>query len=137
METVAEVHQMINTVNPASERCVSRVLYLPNLTARKILRSVLNMFPFQFQGVQILEAIDNQLRLDFANKFLICYDEDSNWPLSILRTDEAHFTLTGNVNSKNCIYWADNNLHDVFASPLHDVKVTVWFGITSTFIIGP
>ena len=48
-----------------------------------------------------------------------------------------HFTLTGNVNLKNCINWADNNPHDVFANPLHVEKVTVWCGITSTFILGP
>ena len=42
----------------------------------------------------MLETGDNQLRLDFANKFLIRYDEDSSWPLRILWTDEADFALT-------------------------------------------
>ena len=84
----------------------------------------------------MLEARDNQLRLDFANKFLIRYDEDSSWPLCILWTDEAHFTLTGNLNSKNCVYWANSNPHDVIASHLNDEKVTAWCGITSTFIFG-
>ena len=42
--------------------------------------------------------------------------------------------LTGNVNSKNCVH---NNPHDLFASPLHYKKVTVWCGITSSFILGP
>ena len=71
----------------------------------------------------MLEAGDNQLQQDFANKFLIRYDEGSNWFLRNLWTDEVHFTLTGNINSKNCVYWADNYPHD--ASPLHDEKVTV------------
>ena len=117
VETVAEIHQIISTVRTASACSVLHVLYLTNSTVRKILCSVLNMFPFQFQGVQILEAIDNQLRLDFANKFLICYVEDGSWPSRILWTDEVHFTLTGNLNSKNCVHRLDNNPHNVFASP--------------------
>ena len=70
----------------------------------------------------MLEAVDNQLWLYFAIKFLICYDEDSSWPTCILWTDKAHFKLTGNVNSKYCVHWADKNRHDVFASPLHNEK---------------
>ena len=136
VETVAEVHQAICTVRSASSHGVLRILYIPNSTVRKILCSAQNMFPFWFQHVQMLEAGDNQLRLDFANKFLIRYDEDSSWPLCILWTDEAHFTVTGNVNSKKCVHWADNNPHDVFASPLHHEQVTVWCGITSMFIFG-
>ena len=84
------------------------------------------MFPFRFQRVQMLETGDNQLCLDFANKFLIRFDEGSSWHLRILWTDHvAHFTLTGNVNSKNFVHGADSNPHDVFSSPLHDEKVTV------------
>ena len=98
VETVAEVHQTVSTVCPATTCGVSRVLNLPNSTVRKILRSVLNMFPFRFQRVQMLEGGQNQLRLDFANKFLIRYDEDSSWPLRILWTDKAHLTLIGNMN---------------------------------------
>ena len=135
METLAEVHQTISTVRPESVRGVSLVLNLSNLTVRKILPSVLNMFPFRFQCVQMLEAGDNQLWLDFANKFFIRYDEDSSWPLRILWSDKAHFTLTGNVNSKNCVHWADKNPHVVFATLLHDENV--WCGTTVTFILGP
>ena len=35
------------------------------------------------------------------------------------------------------MYIKDNNPHDVFTSPLHDEKMTVWCGITSTFLLGP
>ena len=85
----------------------------------------------------MLEARDNQLWLDFANKFLIRNDEGKSWPLHILWTDEVHFMLTGNVNSKNYVHWADNNPHDVFASLSHNEKVAVWYGIMSMFILGP
>ena len=48
----------------------------------------------------------------------------------------AHFTLTGNLNLKNCAHWADNNKHDVFASPLHDEKMTVWCNLMNAFTLG-
>ena len=88
LSIAAEIHQTISTVRPASARGASRVLNLPNSSVRNILRSVLNMFPFRLQSVEMLEEGDNQLRLDFANKFLIRYDEDSCKPLCILWTDE-------------------------------------------------
>ena len=68
----------------------------------------------------MLEAGDNQLPLDFANKYIIRYDEGNSWPFRILRTDERHFTLTGNVNSKICVHWPDSIPQDVFARLLHD-----------------
>ena len=92
METVAEVHQTISTFRPASARDVSPVLHLPISTVSKILRSSLNIFPFRFQRVQMLEARGNQLRLDLANEFLIRYDEGNSWPLRILWTNQAHFS---------------------------------------------
>ena len=48
VETVAEVHQTISTARLGSTRGVSHVQNLPNSTARKFLRSVLNIFPFRF-----------------------------------------------------------------------------------------
>ena len=53
METIAEVPQTISTVRSASALGVSRVLHLPNSTARKILLSVLNMFLILFQRAQM------------------------------------------------------------------------------------
>lgn len=64
-------------------------------------------------------------RLDFANTFLIKYDEYYNWPLRIQWIDESHFSLTGHVNSKNCVQWVENNPHDVAELPLHEKTVTV------------
>ena len=78
MKIVVEVHQTINTVRFTIARGVSRVLNLSNSTVRKILRSVFNTFPFRLKLVQMMETGDNQLRQDFANKFLIHYDEDSS-----------------------------------------------------------
>ena len=62
-ETASEVHKTIHTVSAPGISCV---LYLPNSTVRKTLCSVVNVFPFQFQRVQMLKTGENQLRLDFC-----------------------------------------------------------------------
>lgn len=140
VEIAAEVHEAITDQvqdQVQTARGVSRKLNLPYSTIRKILTSVLHMFPYKYQRVQMLQLTDFQLRLNFANEYLIRYDEDDSFPLQILWTDEAHFTLSGSVNSKNCVHWAEKNPHEIFASPLHEAKVTVWCGITGSFVIGP
>lgn len=80
--------------------------------------------------------MDEQLRPDLANIFLVRYDEENRWTPNTLWTDEVHFSFTGNINTKNCVHWADKNAHDVEPTPLHEAKVTVWCGITGTFVLG-
>ncbi|GFT34353.1 uncharacterized protein TNCV_3676891 [Trichonephila clavipes] len=80
---------------------------------------------------------DHQQRIDFINEYLIRYDSDNDWLLRTLRTDEAHFTLTSNINSKNCICLADTNLQVVAPVSLYNAKATVWCGIAGTIILGP
>ena len=69
------------------------------------------MIPYRFQRVRELEPGDNKQRVNFEIFFLIRYDEGSRWLLRILWTDGTHFTLTGNVNSKNCVHWIEENTH--------------------------
>ncbi|GFU26599.1 uncharacterized protein TNCV_1837271 [Trichonephila clavipes] len=51
--------------------------------------------------------------------------------------DEAHFHLSGTVNTHNCRIWDTENPHTFQEIPLHSPKVTVWCGFTATFILGP
>ncbi|GFW45602.1 transposable element tc3 transposase [Trichonephila clavipes] len=136
-DVVMEVHHTVTAGHTETARGIARVLDIPNSTVRKLLRSVLHMFPFRFKRVQMLEPGDPQQRLDFANEFLLRYDADNDWPLRILWTDEAHFTLNGSINTKNCVHWGETNPHAVAPVPLFDAKVTVWCGITATFVLGP
>ena len=85
----------------------------------------------------MLEPGDPQQRLDFANVFLLRYDADNDCPLRMLWTDEGHFTLHGNINTKNCVHWGEANPHAVAPVPLFDTKVTAFCGITATFVLGP
>ncbi|GFW07462.1 uncharacterized protein TNCV_3915951 [Trichonephila clavipes] len=116
-DVVMEVHHTVTAGHTETARGIARVLDIPNST--------------------MLEPGDPQQRLDFANEFLLRYDADNDWPLRILWTDEAHFTLNGSINTKNCVHWGETNPHAVAPVPLFDAKVTVWCGITATFVLGP
>ncbi|GFS73474.1 uncharacterized protein TNCV_1101811 [Trichonephila clavipes] len=63
--------------------------------------------------------------------------EDDDWLSNLLWTDEAHLTLRGSVNTHNCRIWATENPRTVVETPLHDEKVTVWGGFTTSTVIGP
>ncbi|GFX83506.1 uncharacterized protein TNCV_324551 [Trichonephila clavipes] len=62
--------------------------------------------------------------------------EDDDWLSNLLWTDEAHFTLRGSVNTYNCRIPATENPRTVVETPLHDEKVTVWVGFTTSTVIG-
>ena len=117
-EVVAEVHNTMTTGSLHTARSVSRSLDVPKTTFFQILHSVLRMFCYRFQSVQALKPGHNQQRVDFASFFLNRCDEDSRWPLRILWTDETHFTNIGNLNSKNCFHWEEENPHGVASVPL-------------------
>ncbi|GFW76868.1 DUF4817 domain-containing protein [Trichonephila clavipes] len=61
----------------------------------------------------------------------------SAWVFNILWTDEAHFSLHGDVNHHNCRIWVTSNSREYTQRPLHSPKVTAWRGFTGSFIIGP
>ena len=136
-DAVTEVHHTVISGHMQTARGTARVLDIPKTTILKVLHSLLCMFPYRYQCVQMLQLEDPQLHIDFANEFLIRYDAGNNWPLHILRTDGTHFNLNGNMNTKNCMRWADTNIHAVAPVPLFDAKVTVWCGISGTILLGP
>ena len=41
-------------------------------------------------------------------------------------SDEAHFWLSGKVNSRNAVHWATQRPDEVRTRPVHSRKVTVW-----------
>ena len=104
VEVVAELHNMMITGLLHTARSVSHNLYAQKTTVLQILHSVLRMFPYRFHQVHVSEPGDNQQHVDSVNFFLIRYNEDSRWLLWISWMNEAHFTLTGNVNYKNSIH---------------------------------
>ena len=52
-------------------------------------------------------------------------------------SDEAHFLLSGHVNSKNNIFWGKTLPEHCLQRPLHSVKCAAWVAISKHGIIGP
>ena len=52
-------------------------------------------------------------------------------------SDEAHFLLSGHVNSKNNIFWGSTPPENCLQRPLHSVKCTAWVALSKHGIIGP
>jgi len=50
---------------------------------------------------------------------------------------EAHFLLSGHMNSKNHILWGSTPPEHSLQRPLHSVKCTAWVAISKHGIIGP
>ena len=72
-----------------------------------------------------LLKLDYQKREDFANWVLINYDEDKNFSENIIFSDEACFSMHGDINSQNCRFWSKENPGQIFEVPPHNQKVVV------------
>ncbi|GFV97241.1 uncharacterized protein TNCV_5046721 [Trichonephila clavipes] len=92
---------MDNVIGCSSARAVSRHLGVPYSTAWNVLRKVVHFFPYKIHHNQQLMANDREKRLTFALTFLARVEVDASWPWKILWSDEAHFHLSGTVNTHN------------------------------------
>jgi len=52
-------------------------------------------------------------------------------------SDEAHFLLSGHVNTKNNIFWGSTPPEHCLQRPLYSVKCTAWVAISKHGTIGP
>ncbi|GFS83592.1 uncharacterized protein TNCV_1658011 [Trichonephila clavipes] len=93
---------MDNVIGCSSARAVSRHLGVPYFTVWNVLRKVVHFFPYKIRHNQQLMANDREKRLTFALTFLARVEVDAAWPWKILWSDEAHFHLSGTVNTHNC-----------------------------------
>ena len=61
-----------------------------------------------------------------------------NFHFRIIFSDEATFTLHGEINRHNCRYWSDNNPHWMLAIKTQwPRKLNVWAGLFGNHLIGP
>ncbi|GFY71632.1 uncharacterized protein TNIN_256201 [Trichonephila inaurata madagascariensis] len=63
--------------------------------------------------------------------------QDSSWVFNVFWTDEAHFSLHGDINTHNCCILATSNPRVYIEKPLHSLTVTMRGDFTGSFIIGP
>ncbi|GFT95813.1 uncharacterized protein TNCV_311661 [Trichonephila clavipes] len=86
-------------------------------------------------GCSSARAVSRHLGVSYSTVEIV--EVDASWPWKILWSDEAHFHLSGTVNTHNCRIWDTENPRTFQEIPLHSPKVAVWCGFTVTFILGP
>ncbi|GFT58545.1 DUF4817 domain-containing protein [Trichonephila clavipes] len=119
----------------SSAREAARRLGLPPSSVRNILRRILQLYPYKLQLCHELLSADTAQREAFAKWAFSKMEQDPTWVFNILWTDEAHFSLHGDVNNHNCRIWATSNSREYTQKSLHSPKVTAWCGFTGSFII--
>jgi hypothetical protein len=55
----------------------------------------------------------------------------------LLKSDEAHYHVSGYMNKQNCRCWTPNIPHELHQHPLHNATVSVWCAVSSHCITGP
>ncbi|GBN44318.1 hypothetical protein AVEN_81820-1 [Araneus ventricosus] len=89
---------------------------------RKILRNILQGYPFKIKHIQELVPADLPKREDFALQFLARMKVHNPWPWTILWTHGAHSHLQGSVNTQNYRIRARDNPFQMQPLPLHSKK---------------
>ncbi|GFU72635.1 DUF4817 domain-containing protein [Trichonephila clavipes] len=120
----------------SSAREAARRLGLPPSSVRNILRRMFQLYPYKLQSCHELLPADTAQREAFAKWAFSKMEQDPTWGFNILWTDEAHFSLHGDVNNHNCRIWVTSYPRE-YMKPLHSPKVTAWCGFTGSFIIRP
>lgn len=137
VENVDAVRQSVTQSPNKSLRRRSQELGLTRATTHRILRQDLNCFPYKIHIKHKLTDTDKVARVAMCNWFNEKMERDQDWIKHVWFTDEAHFHLAGQVNSRNNVYWGTQPPLEVVERPLHSAKVTVWCALSSQGIIGP
>ena len=105
-----------------SVRRRSQSLGLGRTTTHTILKRDLHLHPYREQLHHQLRPSDMERRVAMAEWF----EDTQRCSITSGFSDEAHFWLSGKVNSRNAVHWATQRPDEVRTRPVHSRKVTVW-----------
>lgn len=108
-------------------------LGISDRSVRRILHRDLKMHPYKIVTTQELSERDCGVRVRLCQDLLRNIRPED----VVIFSDEAHFHLSGTVNSQNCRYWCERNPQELHQRPLHSPKVTVWCAVYNSGVIGP
>lgn len=128
-----ETLQTANAYGHASSAHVANVTNIPVRSVRRILKEHIGLYPYHLRINQAITANDKITRLEFvewlsANAALLD---------KIVWSDEAYFTLDGQVNTHNCVIWGFEKPQATISKQLHSPKVCVWMGFSAEFLLKP
>ena len=102
-----------------STRKRSQTLSISRSTMMRVMTEDLGMFPYRIQTHQKLSEADKDRRKEMAKVLVHKIEESDTFLTNLWTTDEAHFHLDGQVNSKNNVYWGTSPPVEVAERPLH------------------
>ena len=103
----------------------------------KILKNDLQLYPYRIQIKQTLTQNDMAKRVEMCQWFQSTIEENPDFLQNVWFSEEAHFSLSGHVKSKNSVFWGSQAPDEVLLRPLHSVKCNAWVDILKHGIIGP
>ena len=126
---IADPHQSSRHVAEIKGTCHQSVL--------KILKQH-RFHPYKIQRHQTLSDDDFDRRIEFCEWALQKFDNNPYFPRDIIFSDEASFSVNGEVNKQNFRFWKQDNPHwsenvNLQGSP----KIMVWCAIWNKRLIGP
>ncbi|GFX49614.1 transposable element tc3 transposase [Trichonephila clavipes] len=89
------------------------------------LRISLSRHPYKLPHNQDFKPPDFNSTRDFANLLCKKLEEWHDWSRTVICIEEAHFTLSGAVNTHNFQVWTTENPHAFVEVPLQQPKETV------------
>ena len=134
---IDNVRESVGRSPKKSLRRRSQELNISRSSLRVILVKDLNMYPYSIQIKQSLTNADMVKRTEMCQWFADKLEEDETFLDDVWFSDEAHFTLNGQVNSKNYVFWGLVTPDEVATRPLHSEKCTAWCAMSRHGIIGP
>lgn len=117
-----------------STRCLSREV---GVSQRSVVRCLhkKGYHPYKPTFVQELSDDDHDRRLEFCQWLNSRLEDQSQFHLLIVFSDEAVFHVNGSVNKHNFHYWSKNNPHVFVEKPQDRRSVTVWAMINNTGVL--
>ena len=85
-------------------RC-SQELGIPRESVRHVLKFDLNLYPYKIQIKQKPTQADIDKRVTMCKWFCDTIEDNPDFLDHVWFSDEAHFLLSGHVNSKINVYW--------------------------------
>ena len=104
-ESVDAVRNPVVRNPKKSLRKHSQELSLSSSSVHRILKNDLQLYPYRIQIKQTPTQNDMAKRVEISQWFESKTEENPNFLQNVWFSDEAHFSLSGHVNSKNSMFW--------------------------------
>ena len=123
-ENIEAVLMSVEATPKKSVRRRSAELGVSQSSVHRILRHDLKMKPYHISVHQGLTPENALQKRTMCAWFLRQVREEEDFLRSVWFSDEAHFYLSGTVNSRNCVHWASERPDEVIERNLHVTKAT-------------